>query len=170
MAGYATENALYADILCGHLYGMVQRARQIPLHQWDLAPLSPAAPTTRILVLHAWQWLVCDRQHITEPDVTRHALVPDLGDDTAAICDALHAEAKEWYRLILSLTPEQLDAPRSQFGDGDNNVRWFIGHMIQNAIYKHGQMTAIYFGLGLDGTEPYTAPFPNPFYKEIVGL
>jgi hypothetical protein len=41
--------------------------------------------------------------------------------------------------------------------------------MIQNTIYKHGQFSTLYFALGLDGTEPYSAPFPNPIYAEIFG-
>jgi hypothetical protein len=38
--------------------------------------------------------------------------------------------------------------------------------MIQNCIYKNGQLATIYFALGLDGTEPYEAPFPNPIYEQ----
>ena len=50
------------------------------------------------------------------------------------------------------------------------NVRGFIAHMIQNVIYKHGQFATIFFALGMDGDGPYTAPFPNPIYKELLGI
>jgi uncharacterized damage-inducible protein DinB len=87
--------------------------------------------------------------------------------DTAALCDLLAEEAERWQELILSLTPEQLDAPRKQFNGYPMTVRDFITHMIQNSIYKHGQFSTIYFALGLDGTEPYSAPFPNLIYAKI---
>ena len=48
-------------------------------------------------------------------------------------------------------------------------MRGFVCHMIQNTIYKHGQFATIYFALGLDGTEPYNAPFPNPIYEQRFG-
>ena len=67
----------------------------------------------------------------------------------------------------MSLTPEQMDAPRSQFNAFGMNVRGFVLHIIQNTIYKHGQFATLYFALGLDGTEPYDAPFPNPIYARL---
>ena len=163
---FANENELYARNLCGHLRQMVHNLRQIPEDKWDWT-FAPPAPTPRILATHAYQWLVCDRQHIAEPDVTKHVLVPDAPRDPAALCDALAQETENWDRLIQSLTPEQLDLPRAQFGEYPMNVRGFVGHMIQNCIYKNGQLATLYFALGLDGTEPYDAPFPNPIYKEI---
>jgi len=83
----------------------------------------------------------------------------------------MDAETSEWERLLRSLTPEQLDRPGKQFNIADSkmNVRGFIGHMIQNSIYKHGQFSELFFALGLDGTEPYTAPFPNPIYTDLFG-
>lgn len=160
------ENELCAGILCGHLRQMVQRLRQIPAKEWDRAP-APPAPTPRILATHAYQWLVCDRQHIAEPDVHKHALVPDAPADPAALADALAEETENWDRLIRSLTSEQLGAPRHQFGQYPTNVRGFVGHMVQNCIYKNGQLATIFFALGLDGTDPYDAPFPNPIYREV---
>ena len=50
------------------------------------------------------------------------------------------------------------------------NVRWFVGHMVQNTIYKHGQFSTIFFAQGLDGDGPYEAPFPNPIYAEVLGI
>lgn len=34
-------------------------------------------------------------------------------------------------------------------------------------IYKHGQLSTLFFALGLDGEEPYTAPFPNDVYVTL---
>jgi hypothetical protein len=32
---------------------------------------------------------------------------------------------------------------------------------------KNGQLSTLYFALGLDGDAPYAAPFPNPIYAEL---
>lgn len=40
-------------------------------------------------------------------------------------------------------------------------------NMILNSIYKNGQVSMIYFALGLDGTEPYSAPFPDSIYAGL---
>jgi hypothetical protein len=164
------ENDAYAGLLCGHLQAMVYRLRLLKPEHWDFQ-FAPAAPSARTLAVHAWQWLLCDRQHITEPDASRHPRVPEPPDDPQALCDALAAETENWRGLIRSLTPEQLASARKQFNEDGAamNVRGFVCHMIQNCIYKHGQFSTIFFALGYDGTEPYTAPFPNPIYDEIFG-
>jgi hypothetical protein len=162
---FANENECYAQILCGHLREMVCRLRQIPDDKWDWT-FAPPAPTPRILAAHALQWLVCDRQHIAEPDVTRHVPVPEAPAQPSALCDALARETNEWERLLRALTPEQLDRPGMQFGFRSMNVRGFIGHMVQNSIYKNGQLATLFFGLGLDGDAPYEAPFPNTIYEQ----
>lgn len=160
------ENEAYANLLCGHLRGMVHRLRQLTPEQWDWT-YAPPAPTARILATHAWQWLICDRQHIAEPDALKHPLVPNPPADTAALCNALAEETERWHALILGLTPEQLGSERCQFNGYEMNVRAFVCHMIQNCIYKHGQFATIYFALGLDGDAPYDAPWPNPIYTEL---
>ena len=165
-----TEIELYEMILCGHLRGFTERLRMLPVARWDWSP-EPAAPTPRTLAVHTWQWLQCDRHHIGEPDASKHARIPDPPADPEAMCAALAAETEAWSQLLRSLKPADLDRPGKQFNMPDNsmNVRGFIGHMIQNSIYKHGQFSELFFALGLDGTEPYTAPFPNPIYEEIFG-
>lgn len=160
------ENEAYVSLLCGHLGQMVRRLRQIPADRWDWT-FAPPAPTPRILATHAWQWLICDRQHIAEPDACRHPRVPDPPADPSALCDALQEETDRWHSLLMSLTLEQLDEPRRQFNEYEMPVRGFVCHMIQNCIYKHGQLATIYFALGLDGEEPYDAPFPNPIYEML---
>jgi hypothetical protein len=149
-----------------HVVGFAERLRELTPEQWDYQ-IDIAAPSPRTLAVHAWQWLVCDRQHIHEPDLSRHVDVPEPPDDPNAMCDLLVSEADTWRDMILAMTPEQLNAPRSQFGGYDANVRWFICHMIQNCIYKHGQFSTMYFAFGYDGTAPYSAPFPNPIYAQV---
>jgi hypothetical protein len=156
----------YKQHLCGHVRYMAHRLRKLPADKWDWAP-DVAAPTARILATHTWQWLICDRQHINEPDPTKHPLIPDAPIDPTAMCDAIDTEIGEWEKMIDGLTPEQLVQPRTQFGQGDINVLWFLGHMLQNCIYKHGQFSTLFFALGLDGTEPYDAPFPNTYYRML---
>ena len=162
----SAETELYADVLCSHLGSMVYCLRQIPEDKQDWT-FAPPAPTPRILATHAWQWLVCDRQHIEEPDARKHPPIPEPPADFSQLCDALLEETKRWQTMILALTPQQLDAPRSQFNEYPMTVRQFIGHMIQHCIYKNGEFATIYFALGLDGDAPYDAPWPNPIYAEL---
>ena len=49
-------------------------------------------------------------------------------------------------------------------------TRGYICHMVQNVIYKNGQFSMIFFGLGLDGDGPYEAPFPNPIYRQVFEI
>src|SRR5258708_2026620 len=118
------ENEAYAGLLCGHLEGFVYRLRQMPPDRWDWQP-EPPAPSARILAQHAWQWLICDRQHIANADASQHPRVPEPPADQQAMCDALAEETETWRALILSLTPEQFAAPRRQFNlpEAKMNVR-----------------------------------------------
>lgn len=149
-----------------HVRGMTAWLRQIPEDKWDWA-FAPPSPTPRILASHAWQWLICDRQHIEEPDALKHGRVPEPPLQPDAMCDALDAEMSRWEALLPRLTPEDLDAPRRQFNKYPLSVRTFIAHIVQNSIYKNGQLATIYYALGLDGDAPYNAPFPNPIYEDV---
>ncbi len=149
-----------------HVGGMSHCLRRIPADKWDWT-FAPPAPTPCILAAHTLSWLVCDRQHIEEPDALRHAPVPDIPTESAAVCDALDAEMTRWDALFARLTPEDLDAPRSQFNQYPMTVRQFLGHIVQNSIYKNGQMMTLFYALGLDGDAPYDAPFPNPIYADL---
>jgi len=153
-------------ILRMHVRAMPARLRQIPEDKWDWTFALPA-PTPRILAAHAWQWLICDRQHIEEPDALKHAPVPEPPVQPSAMCDVLDAEISRWEALLPRLTSEDLDAPRRQFNGYPMSVRTFIGHIVQNSIYKSGQLATIYYALGLDGVAPYDAPFPNPIYAQL---
>ncbi len=138
------ELELYETILCGHLRTFVHRLRMLPPERWDWSP-DQAAPSPRTLAVHTWQWLQCDRRHITEPDASKHARILEPPLETEAMCDALLAETEEWSTLLRSFTSMDLDRQSKQFNieEAAMNVRGFIGHMIQNTIYKHGQFSEV---------------------------
>jgi uncharacterized damage-inducible protein DinB len=166
---FHSELEASAGILLNHLRYMAEGLRKLPEDKWDWT-FAPPAPTARILAVHTLQWLQCDRQHINNPEARTFQLLPEAPADTSALCDALEAEADACEVMLQRLTPEDLDRSGMQFGDprAAMNVRGFINHMVQNTIYKHGQFSTIFFGLGLDGDGPYQAPFPNEIYKELT--
>src|SRR5471030_32561 len=163
-----TELESYEVLLIVHLEAMLRGLRRLKPEHWDWTP-NQAAPTPRTVAVHAWQWLMCDRQHINMPDYRLHINVAEPPESIEAFCVAFELEIEEWRQLLRRLTPDELLEPRYQFGstEYEMNVRYFIGHMIQNVIYKHGQFSEVFYALGYDGTEPYTAPFPNPIYDAI---
>lgn len=158
------ENLLW--ILGMHVRGLAWRLGQLPDDKWDWT-FAPPAPTPRILASHTLSWLICDRQHIEEPDARKHAFIPEMPAEPAVLCVALIAEIELWETLLTRLTPEDLDAPRFQFNGYPMTVRQFLGHIVQNTIYKSGQFSTLFYALGLDGDVPYDAPFPNPIYAEL---
>lgn len=166
----STELESAETLLMGHLESMLRGLRKLKPEHWDWTP-DQAAPTPRTVSVHAWQWLMCDRQHIDEPDFTKHVKVAEPPEDTEQFCTAFQEEIENWRQLLRRLTPEDLAAPRYQFGETEYpmNVRYFIGHMVQNVIYKNGQFAEVFYALGYDGTGPYTAPFPNAIYDEVRG-
>lgn len=162
-----SEVDAYRWLLGGHLVTLIRRLREVPADKWDWTP-SPAAPTTRTLAAHTWQWLVCDRQHIDNADIASHSLVPDIPADPSALIAVLEEETANWMQMLEGMDDDQLNRLRCQFGgDNEGTVRGFICHMIQNVIYKHGQFSTLYFAMGLDGDAPYEAPWPNEIYQEV---
>lgn len=157
------EQQVYEHVLCEHLDTMLYRLKRIPADKWDWSP-APCAPSARAIASHAWVWLVCDRAHISQPDVSLHSRVPEPPDDQQGLCTALGEETAYWRTLLREMTPDQLAEPRSQFGLMPVSVRWFVYHMLQHVVYKSGQLAEVYFALGLDGEGPYTAPHPNEGY------
>ena len=163
-----SEIETYELFLIMHMENMLRSLRKLKPEHWDWTP-NQAAPSPRTIAIHTWQWLMCDRQHIDEPDFSKHVNVELPPDDTVALCDAFAVEIENWRQLLKGLTPEFLMEPRRQFGmeETDMNIRFFIGHMLQNVIYKHGQFSEVFFALGYDGTEPYSAPYPNDIYDKV---
>src|SRR5262245_17415333 len=113
-----TENESYAQLLCGHLERLVNRLSEIPADKWDWAP-TPSAPTARQISQHAWQWLQSDRQHIREPDISRHQRIPEPPREPSAMCAAMREEMEQWRSLIQGMTPQQFEEDRFLFGTDD---------------------------------------------------
>ncbi|MDX1931162.1 MAG: hypothetical protein SFU56_01015 [Capsulimonadales bacterium] len=145
---------------------MVENLRQMSPEHWDWTP-HIAAPTARVLAAHTYEWLVCDRLHIIEPEVRKHPDVPSLPEDPLAACEMLSEEIDRWETMLLKFTWADFNSPRRQFGHREMNVRSFVAHMVQNCIFRNGQLSTLYFSLGYDGDMPYTAPFPNGIYREM---
>ena len=164
---FQSELELYEVFLTFHMAKIVEKLRMMSTDHWDWTP-NEAAPSSRMSAAHAWQWLVCDRQHILTPDASQHALVPEAPTDCEEFCKAFDEEIENWQNLLRNLNPDDLNKDRNQFGFPERhvNVRFFIGHMLQNVIYKHGQISELFFTLGYDGNDPYAAPLPNLLYPQ----
>lgn len=161
-----TENEAYVALLCSHLSDMIQKLRTLPADKWDWTPALPA-PSARMVAEHAWEWLLTDRQHLEQPDITLHQPVPAPPTDPEAFCTALQAERDWWRKTLPMITPEQFLEERFQFGIGPQDVRSLIVHITQQTIYKNGQLSTLFFALGLDGEEVYSAPHANTFYSGL---
>lgn len=166
----SSELEIVSYNLLGNARKILRWARQLTPEQLDFT-YALSAPTARNLVIHTWQWLACDRQHIEQPDASLHALIEEAATDPATLFAQFEAEIDRWQTLLAELTPEKLDAVRSQFNDTSYpwSVRDALYHMLQNVLYKLGQLSYLYYALGYDGTDPYEAPFPNPIYREVFG-
>ena len=161
-----TENEAYSELLCRHLGDMIGQLRAIPEERWDWTP-APSAPSPRIVAEHTWNWLVADRRHLQELNVTKHAPVPVAPHEPQALCDALEAERDYWRETLPTLTPEQFAEERFQFGMGPMDVRTLVVHITQQVIYKHGQLSTLFYALALDGEALYAAPYPNDGYTTL---
>jgi len=147
----------------GFVGSILRAARQIPDDRWNWS-FSERTPTPRETCEHAFIWLWCDRQQIQVLDRSLHRPTPDLPSDRESMIQMLQDEANEWRRMIRSLTPEHLNEERETW-DGDMRlIRSFLFHMGQHIIYKAGQIWMLAFELGLDGSGPYEAPYPNLYY------
>ncbi len=158
-------NEMNAKLLYHFILAIASMLSRFPSDRWEWQ-VTPSAPSARMLGEHCYSWLVCDRQHIAEPDAQKHADIP-LPLHQQELCSLLQAEAQTWRTLIENLSPEELVQPRLQFGGGSMTVMGFTGHILQNTIYKCGQISTLYFALGLDGEETYAAPMPNPIYAHM---
>lgn len=158
-----SELEMFALMVPGFAGSIVRHAELIPDDKWNWS-FSERTPTAREICEHAFVWMWCDRQQMTVPDLRRHRPTPNLPADRDSMLRLLEEEVEEWRRLIGSFTPEQLLDEYEAF-DGDmRNLRGFLFHIGQHLIYKLGQLSVLYYELGLDGPEPYDAPYPNQIY------
>ena len=164
----ASELEGFDLFLAFHLNKLLERFKMMKPEDRDWSP-NVAAPSARIIVEHTWQWLLCDRQHIMNPYVASHSDVAEAPASDDAFCEAFSLEIKEWRDMLASMDPKLLDEPRLQFGLEKNacNIRYFLGHTLQNVTYKSGQLSLLFFALGYDGPEQYSAPFPNEIYTHV---
>jgi len=158
-----TELQMLELMVPGYVGSILRAARLIPPDKWNWS-FSERTPTARETCEHTFVWLWCDRQQLTVLDRSLHQPTPELPLDQPAMIALLEGEAKEWRRLIRSLTQDQLLEGREPWEGEKRLVRSFLFHMGQHVIYKAGQIWMLAFELGLDGAEPYDAPFPNRSY------
>ncbi len=159
-----SELEIYERLTAGFTGSLVRHARQIPEDKWNWS-FSERTPTAREICEHAFMWLWCDRQQMTEDDISRHRPVPNLPSDRDSMIRLLEDEAQVWRRLVRSFSSESLLEEREAFEGDGRNVRWFLYHMGQHLVYKLGQLSMLYYQLGLDGAERYDAPHPNQIYE-----
>lgn len=158
-----TELEAFELMTAGFVGSIVRAAGLIPDDRWNWS-FSERTPTAREICEHTFAWLWCDRQQVTIFDRSKHRPTPELPADRSTMIRLLQGEAKDWRILVRSLTPEQLLEERETF-DGDMRlVRSFLFHMGQQVVYKAGQIWMLAFDLGLDGSGPYDAPYPNRYY------
>jgi hypothetical protein len=167
MAAPGDEIEVYAFLHNSHLQRFIRRLQATPPGGWDWAP-APPVPSARILAEHVWQWLVSDRQHLTEPDGAQHAPVPEPPATQNGMCALLQEEAARWQALLGELTPEQLARPGRWFGFEPSNGRGMVRHSLQHVLSHGGELGMLWFLLGLEGTAPYSTYAPNAFYADPV--
>jgi hypothetical protein len=158
------ELQVFEVMIAGYVGSVLRAAKLIPDDKWNWS-CSEGTPTAREICEHTFAWLYCDRQQMTVADRSQHGPTPDPPSERASMIRLLEEEAAEWRKLIRSLTPDQMLVDHETWDGEMRNVRSFLFHMGQNVIYKAGQIWMLCFELGLDGVEPYAAPYPNHIYK-----
>jgi hypothetical protein len=159
-----SELELFEMMTADYVGSIVRAAKAIPDEKWNWS-FSPMTPSAREICEHAFVWLWCDRQQLTVADRDLHRPTPDLPGGQEATISLLVGEAEEWRRMVRSLMPEVLSDLGVPWPGETRTVRSFLFHAGQHIIYKAGQIWMLYFGLGLDGNAPYSAPYPNNIYE-----
>ena len=158
-----SEQETFELMTAGYVGSLLRAARLFSDEQWNWS-FSERTPTAREVCEHAFVWLWCDRQQMTVLDRSLHQPTPELPCDRLSMIQMLEDEAIEWRRLIRGLTAEMLDEEREPWEGDRRLIRSFLFHMGQHIIYKAGQIWMLAFELGLEGSEPYDAPYPNRIY------
>ena len=163
------EAKSYDRLLQLHLDKMIERCHKMSDEQWNWRP-TPPAPSTKEVVEHAWIWLVMDRLHIeNEIDMAAWQASSPPASRTLMIAE-FERETKRWHEMLTSMDNRVLDQDRKRSGIFRATVRYFVQHMVQNVIYKSGQLSTLYFAQGLDGEAPFKAPMPNEIQEMVAGL
>ena len=159
----SSEIGVYEQLICGFTGGILRRAREIPEDKWNWS-FSERTPTAREICEHSWMWLRADRQEITVIDPTQLEAIPDPPQDRLQMLDWLESEKNAWRDLLQTIDAPLMDELRQSPDGYFRSVRGYLLHMSQHIVSKCGQMTMLYFELGLDGGEPYDATHPNRLY------
>lgn len=159
-----TEFVVFEKLICGYVGSVLRAANRIPADKWDWSFVA-ATPSAREICEHTFMWLWCDRQQINVLDRTQHVRTPDLPLERDAMLAMLQEEGEAWRDLIQSLTPEMLEEEREPWPGEIRNLRGFLYHASQHVVFKAGQIWVLVYGLGLDGPDPYRAPYPDYFYE-----
>ena len=163
------ETELYGWLLEDYIRQMTARLNRFTDEQWVWHPSAPV-PSAQTLATNALEWMICDRQHILEPDAQFHEPIPATSASRQEVVTALQAELKEWMRLFTQIRVEDLDAPRRQFNrlDADHqDVRWLMLHAINNIVLRLGEMSTLAHALGHDGTEAHKNLLPAECYARL---
>ncbi len=158
-----SEIEVFEVMTAGYVGSIVRAAKSVPGEKWNWS-FSPQTPSAREICEHTFVWLWCDRQQMAGLDRAQHRPTPTLPENQEAMIRLLMEEAAEWRRLVRALKPEDLDQQREPWPGETRNIRSFLFHMGQHVIYKAGQMWMLAFGMELDGSGPYSAPYPNEMY------
>jgi hypothetical protein len=162
MLNLKTECEVYDLLIPRFVALMASCIESYPADKWNWS-FNQMTPSARELGEHAFAWLWCDRQQIELPDPADHKPTPTLATQ-AEVANGLAEEGLRWKQLIERLSDEELSSTRFIWGQETRSVRGFIFHIAQHVIYKFGQLSQLRFAIGLDGSEPYTAPYPNCIY------
>jgi hypothetical protein len=163
------ETELYSKLLESYISEMLEKLNLLSEDQWCWQP-SPPVPSAQMLATNALEWMICDRQHINEPDAKFHDPIPPTPVERECVMERLSAELKEWVRLLSQIRVEDLEAPRRQFNRldaDDQNVRWMMLNAVDNVARRLGELTPLWLALGHGGADPYQNKLPHECYERL---
>ena len=136
--------------------------------QWTWRPSAPA-PNAKETVSHALAWMISDRMHLEERADVATADV-DIPTSQKDLLGALKEEADKWRSWLSKADSRELSKKVKRYGILPVTKRFFVGHALQNLVYKSGQLSVLYFTQGLDGDAPFTAPMPKDILEMLQPL
>ncbi len=161
-----------------HADNIIKRSEAMTHEQWTWRPAIPA-PNSQETASHALAWMISDRMHLEEqPNL--HSAKVDIADNKNDLIEQFKREAEIWREWLSKADHRELNKKVKRFGIFPMTKRFFVGHALQNLVYKSGQLSILYFAQGLDGDAPFNAPMPeqiletleplfmNPFFAAVV--